>query len=83
MNEYEIPLNAIEDGEEKSGPYILINGTTVRIADYSGEPPHDVVTLYRSETRRLVSILIDWLASETKIHGLFGDEYKEYKNDEE
>lgn len=83
MTEYEIPLHGFDDSDEKSGVYVLIEGRKVSLIDYSTETPHDLVSLDRSEAFRLVRVLTTWLASETKLHSLFKNEYGDYRDDDE
>lgn len=81
MSKYEIPLHGFDDADEKDGVFLLIEGDKISLVDYSGEPPHDLIPLYRHEVLRLVQTLTTWMASETKVHNEFSDQYGEYKNE--
>lgn len=80
--EYEIPLHGFDDTDEKDGVYVLVQNGKIKLIDYSGDPPHDLIPLYRGEVLRLVNVLTTWLASETKVHNEFSDQYGEYTGDE-
>lgn len=80
MTRYEIPLHGFDDGE-KSGPYLIVEGRTLSLVDYSGEPPHDLVKLHRHQALALVRVLTTWLASETKVHNEFSEKYGDYKDE--
>lgn len=80
MSRYEIPLHGF-NSDEKEGVYVIIEGRKVSLVNYTGEPPHDLVPLYRHQAFRLVQVLTAWFASETTVHGLFEEQYSEYSDE--